>query len=171
MSESEIEVETGDEKVNDLKIRSKIKEKLSKRLSYILRYGASKEGLKIHDGGFVKLNELLEIPMLKNNPVWQNNNENDDFKSVRRFNFQELLMEELKTSTSHRKISRFELKEINNETFVRATYGRKFTRSPFHDDSKVERLLEISLNYIVKNINNYDFEGFKDEYLIKSVII
>jgi RNA:NAD 2'-phosphotransferase (TPT1/KptA family) len=167
MSESEIEVETDDEKVNDQKIRSKIKERLSKRLSYILRYGASKEGLKIHDGGFVKLNELLEIPVLNNNPVWHNNN---DFKSVRRFNFQELLMEELKTSTSHRKINRFELKEINNETFVRATYGRKFTRSPFHDESKVERLLEISLNYIVKNINNYDFEGFKDEYLIKSVI-
>ena len=161
MSESDTEVEI-DNSDQLLKLRNKIKERLSKRLSYILRYGASKEGLKIYDGGFVKLNELVETPILKNN-----RNENDDFQPVRRFNNLKLLMEELKTSTSHRNFNRFEFKDINNETFVRATYGRKFTRSPFHDDSKVQRLLEISLNYIVKNIHNYDFEGFQDEYLIK----
>lgn len=150
----------------ELELRNLIKQRIGKRLAYILRYGAPKEGLKLYDGGFIKLNELLNASIIKRN---RSNLKNTDIneKPFRRFDDTELIMEELKTSSSHRHINRFELKEINNETYVRATYGRKFTRSPFHTDSKVTRLLEITLNYIIQNINNYDFEGFPDEFLIK----
>ena len=150
-----------DEK-NENSMRQHIKERIGKRLAYLLRYGAHKEGLHVHDGGFVKLNEILNTPLLKHNLYFMQRNE-----ETSQLNDSEIIMEEINTSTSHRNINRFELKNINNEMFVRATYGRKFTRSPYHQGSKVNRLMEISLDYIVQHINNYDFEGFPDEYLIK----
>jgi RNA:NAD 2'-phosphotransferase (TPT1/KptA family) len=161
-------VESDDEEHN---MRKKVKERIGKRLAYLLRYGAFKEGLKTAEGGYVKLNDLLDTSLLKQNYYSNsdsNNNNNNKHSSDRKTtNDVTLIMEELKTSISHRNINRFELKQINNETYVRATYGRKFERSPFHTGSKVKRLLEISLDYIVKNINSYDFEGFPDEFLIK----
>ncbi|EGG11975.1 uncharacterized protein MELLADRAFT_101818 [Melampsora larici-populina 98AG31] len=38
---------------------------LSKTLSYLLRHGAAKEGLKMRSDGFVKINDLLARPKLK----------------------------------------------------------------------------------------------------------
>ncbi|GAA6062140.1 hypothetical protein JCM10212_003175 [Sporobolomyces blumeae] len=37
----------------------------SKTLSYILRHGASKEGLKLRDDGFVRVDDLMKRPKLK----------------------------------------------------------------------------------------------------------
>jgi RNA:NAD 2'-phosphotransferase (TPT1/KptA family) len=125
----------------------KIQERVSKRLSYVLRYGAIKEGLRVYDGGYVKLNDLVGLPSFKN----------DD----------KLVVAELQSSTSWRNLKRFEIKCDPSGSFVRATYGRKFERSKFHPDCKVPRLLELTLDYVADNVASYDFDNFPDQYLIR----
>lgn len=44
----------------------KNKVRLSKKLSYLLRHGAVKEGLKIDENGWVSVRDLLKHPSLKN---------------------------------------------------------------------------------------------------------
>nr|CAG8433910.1 7405_t:CDS:2 [Entrophospora candida] len=39
--------------------------KLSKSLSYVLRHGATKEGLNIREDGYIKLEELFKLPRFK----------------------------------------------------------------------------------------------------------
>lgn len=156
-----------------LNIRKKVQEKISKRLTYLLRYGAQKEGLFVYDGGYVKLKDLLDTSLLKQNIYYYNYTINKDANvsqadKTKVINADiNLVMDEIKQSTSHRKVNRFETKEVNNEIYVRATYGRKFERSPYHNGTKVHRLLETCLSYIVKNIHIYGFENFPDEFLIK----
>lgn len=43
--------------------------KISKNLSYLLRHGAVKEGLNIRSDGYVKLDELLNIPFYKSQKI------------------------------------------------------------------------------------------------------
>ena len=114
-----------------------------------IRYGAHKENLKVINDGFVKLNDLMNIPLIKSHS-------NSKY-----------LIEEIENSTSHRKLKRFEIRTFDNETYIRATYGRKLERSPFHDGTRVKRLLETCLQFVAKNIKLYDFQYFPDEFLIK----
>lgn len=128
---------------------SQIKTRIGKFAAYLLRYGALREEIKVEPGGFIKLEDLILHPYFKT-----------DF-------YRRLLMEELNSSLSHRKTNRFEIKEIEGIKYVRATYGRKFKPSKYHDETKVKKLLETCLDFVVKNIESYSFEGFPDEYLIK----
>ena len=40
-------------------------------------------------------------------------------------------------------------------------------QNPFHENSQIHRLLDLTLDYICRNIEQFDFEGFPDEFLIK----
>jgi RNA:NAD 2'-phosphotransferase (TPT1/KptA family) len=126
-----------------------IKSKIGKFVAYLLRYGAIKEQIQVQPGGFVKLDDLILHPYFKT-----------DF-------YKRLLIEELKFSISHRNKNRFEIKKVDGVKYVRATYGRKLERSQYHDNTTVKRLLETCLDFVIKNIQDYNFEGFPDEFLIK----
>ncbi|XP_076453105.1 uncharacterized protein LOC143288468 [Babylonia areolata] len=123
------------------------KERLSKRLSYILRYAARKEGLQVDDSGFVDLHELLLVPMLSQYCA-------------------EEVMAEIKDSQSRRGSHRFECRIENGKVLVRASYGRRMEKNPHHDDSQVFTLFESSVQVILNNLGQYDLENFPDDYLI-----
>lgn len=121
-------------------------ERLGKKLSYLLRYGAMKEGLTVCSQGFVKLDDLVEVPLLQ------------------RYTAQEVL-DQVKGSTSYRGKRRYEEKEQNNIIYVRATYARRFERNPYHEESKVPRLLEQCLDHVCQNIKDYSLEDCPDEFI------
>ncbi|KAL8559883.1 hypothetical protein ACOMHN_016929 [Nucella lapillus] len=123
------------------------KERMSKRLAYILRYAAKKEGLKVDDSGFVDLQDLLSVPMLV------------------RYSAEEILAE-VSSSQSHRGSHRFDCHTKNGRMLVRATYGRKMEKNPHHDDSQVFTLFESSIQTILGNLQQYDLDDFPDDYLI-----
>lgn len=125
--------------------------KLSKRLAYILRYGAKKEGLAVSDKGFVNIFELMTLDLMKDYTIEEVTNE-----------------VQISVSCSGKK--RFELKPDCGETLVRATYRRRFEPNPFHDGTQVKRLLELCLDYICKQIEDYSLEEFPDEYLVREII-
>ncbi|CAF0763123.1 unnamed protein product [Adineta ricciae] len=124
--------------------------KLGKRLAYILRYGAEKEGLQV-DEGWISLSALAKVPLLSEYT------ENE-------------LLGEIQTSYSYRKTPRYQWERRPNGIYVRAAYGRKFERNPFHGQTQIRRLLDLALEYVCQNIDKYDFEGFPDEFLINEVI-
>lgn len=41
------------------------------------------------------------------------------------------------------------------------------SQNPFHEQTQIRRLLDLTLEYICQNVDKYDFEGFPDEFLIK----
>lgn len=125
------------------------RQKIGKCLAYILRYGALKENLNVLPGGYVKLTDIMSSSLMINN------------RSVK------YLMEEIESSLSYRDMKRFELKEIDKELYVRATYGRSLERSEFHDGTQVRRLYNTCLNFVSDNIVLYDFDGFPDNFIIK----
>ncbi|CAD5125990.1 DgyrCDS14171 [Dimorphilus gyrociliatus] len=125
--------------------------KTSRKLTYLLRHGAVKEGLVIYGDGYVRLEDIMSLSLMKLTS-WE------DVKHT------------IKESTSFSGHRRFEEKIENDEMFVRASYGRYFERSPFHEGTKVIRLLERCLDYLLVNVQQYDFENFPDEYLINELI-
>lgn len=125
--------------------------RLSKKLCYILRYGALQEGLKVYDGGYVDLEKLMELGLMKHNSV-------------------EEVCHEIETSTSHRGAKRFESKTEDGRTFIRACFCRHFELSTYHEGCRVPTLLSNCLDYVTANINMYDLENFPDEYLINKMI-
>lgn len=125
--------------------------RLSKRLCYILRYGAVKEGLDVLHGGFVDLDKLMSLNMMKHHSL-------------------EEVVQEIDTSTSHRGAKRFESKTENGKTLVRACFSRNLELSTYHEGSMVPTLLANCLDYVASNINMYDLEDFPDEYLINKMI-
>ncbi|XP_048770038.2 uncharacterized protein LOC125676182 [Ostrea edulis] len=126
-------------------------ERLSKRLCYILRYGAVKEGLKLYEGGFVDMNQLLELELMRHNT-------------------KEEVLNEADVSVSHRNAKRFEWKEENGKMFIRACFCRNFEENPCHEGSKVPTLKNACLQYVCNNLNDYDLEDFPDEHLISKMI-
>ncbi|CAF1648520.1 unnamed protein product, partial [Didymodactylos carnosus] len=42
--------------------------------------------------------------------------------------------------------------------------------NPYHEQSQIRRLLDLTLEYICQNVNIFDFEGFPDEFLINEII-
>ncbi|CAH1801838.1 unnamed protein product [Owenia fusiformis] len=125
--------------------------RLSKRLLYILRYGAEMEGLRVNEGGYVDLNELMKVPMMHWHTI-------DD------------VMEMINASMSHRGVKRYEAKTERDHIFIRACYGRKLERNPCHEGTKIPRLLESCMNEICSNLDNYDLYDFPDEYLLNGMI-
>lgn len=86
---------------------------LSKRLSYILRYGAIREGLTVYENGYIDINEVLSLSIMKST----------DLK-----NFYQVIQD----STSHTGCKRYELVENNGKQYIRATSGRYFDRVSFY---------------------------------------
>ncbi|XP_062588055.1 F-box and leucine-rich repeat protein 13-like [Saccostrea cucullata] len=126
-------------------------DRLSKRLCYILRYGALKEGLKLYHGDFVELDQLLELELMRHNS-------------------KEEVIHEVDISLSHRNAKRFERKEENGKIYVRACFCRNFEENPCHEGSRVPRLTESCVQYICTNLNDYDLEDFPDEHLVSKMI-
>lgn len=125
------------------------KQKIGKCLAYLLRYGALKDNLTVLPGGFVKLADVMNSPLMINN-------------RNKRY-----LMDVIESSLSYRDIKRFELKEFDKELYVRATYNRRFERCEFHEGTQVRRLFYTGLNFVADNIDLYDFDGFPDNYIVK----
>jgi 2'-phosphotransferase len=76
--------------------------KLSKTLSYLLRHGAHKEGLPIRSDGFVKINDVLNTPQIK------------------QFNFtQGDILEAVQKNNK----KRFVIKKIDGLLYIKATQG------------------------------------------------
>ncbi|XP_077980003.1 uncharacterized protein LOC144435285 [Glandiceps talaboti] len=126
--------------------------RLSKRLSYILRYGAEKEGLRVGDTGYIDLKELMTLPLL------QTHTEKE-------------VLDEIKVSRSDRGHKRYEFKrQYDGQVLVRALYGRKMERSPYHEGCKVIRLMETCLIYICQHIEEFDLMDCPDEYLLSCVV-
>ncbi|XP_072043347.1 uncharacterized protein [Amphiura filiformis] len=126
-------------------------ERLGKRLTYLLRYGAEKEGLEVSSKGFVKLDDLMCVPLLHRHT-------------------REQVLKEIEMSLSYRGTKRFAQRSVNGEISVRATYGHRFERNPYHEGSKVPRLLEQCMNHICNHIADYSLEDCPDEYLIGAII-
>ncbi|CAF3146493.1 unnamed protein product [Rotaria socialis] len=124
--------------------------KLGKRLAYILRYGAEKEGCRV-DEGWILLEDLMKVTLLREYT------ENE-------------VLGEIQTSYSYRKTPRYQWERRTNGVHVRAAYGRRFERNPYHGQTQIRRLLDLALEYICENVDNYDFEGFPDEFLLNEII-
>ena len=87
--------------------------RLSKKLLYVLRYGAEREGLNVKEGGFIKLDDLLKMPMLK---------------SVKA---SEALSVMVNSVSRYGGTRRFDQKVENDVMYVRASYGRRMERVGF----------------------------------------
>lgn len=131
--------------------KTKRNEWLSKTLSYVLRYGALKEGLQVDGSGYVDLRELMHLPLMC------------------KFTEEEVL-EEISTSQSHRGSSRFNSRTDNGKTLVRAAYGRKLEKNPRHDGTSVFTLFEASLQTVMGHLEHYDLQDFPDEYIVASML-
>ncbi|KAK3084234.1 hypothetical protein FSP39_010408 [Pinctada imbricata] len=125
--------------------------RLSKRLCYVLRYGAVKEGLEVLEGGFVDIKKLMELHIMRHNS-------------------EEEVLEEVNKSISHRGAKRFEIKSEKDKTLVRAAFCRNFETNPCHEGSGVFTLVESCLEYVSTNLDQYDLEDFPDEHLISKMI-
>ncbi|XP_071790260.1 uncharacterized protein [Asterias amurensis] len=125
--------------------------KLGRRLAYLLRYGAVKEGLKVTEKGFVKLSDMMMVPLFS---VYT----------------KETLITEFEKSTSERGKRRYEVETRKGEVFVRSIFGQQFERLPYHENTKVLRLLEICLQTVATNITNYSLDGFPDDFLLGDIL-
>jgi len=76
---------------------------LSKFLSYVLRHGAAKEGIEMGSDGYVKIDDLLAKPKLKNQ--WKTT------------------LDHIKVVVNSNDKKRFELKEIDGVLMIRAVQG------------------------------------------------
>ncbi|XP_052797528.1 uncharacterized protein LOC128229754 [Mya arenaria] len=129
----------------------KYADRLPKRLCYILRYGAVKEGLTVHEGGYVDIKDVMSVGMMRHHSEPE-------------------VLAEVETSLSHRKTLRFERKDEVGRTLVRAQFGRNFESSPFHEGTQVRSLLQTTLEYITDNLQDYDLQDFPDEFLLSKMI-
>ncbi|PRP83810.1 tRNA 2'-phosphotransferase 1-like [Planoprotostelium fungivorum] len=76
--------------------------KLSKAVSYVLRHGAEKVGLKMDEGGFVKVEDLMAIPDMKKN---------------------KFTLEELQSVVANNEKKRFHMEERDGVSWIRANQG------------------------------------------------
>ncbi|CAF3636207.1 unnamed protein product, partial [Rotaria sp. Silwood2] len=73
------------------------------------------------------------------------------------------------TSYSYRKTPRYQWERRPDGVYVRAAYGRRFERNPYHEKTQIRRLLDLTLEYICENVEQFDFEGFPDEFFVYSL--
>ncbi|KAI8497536.1 hypothetical protein Bbelb_248420 [Branchiostoma belcheri] len=125
--------------------------RLGKRLAYLLRYGAEKEGLQVREGGFVDVDELMTVPLLRHHQKQE-------------------VLREVRESTSYRGNKRFEERREKDRTLVRALYRRRFERNPYHDGTKVPRLLEVCMEFVCNNIKQFDLECFQDDFIVNCML-
>lgn len=125
--------------------------RLSKRLCYILRYGAVVEGLTVHEEGFVDLKDVMNVNMMRHHT-------------------EEEVLQEIETSLSHRNTKRFESKVFSGRTLIRAQFCRNFEPSPYHEGTNITTLQQSCIGYILDNLDNYDLEDFPDEHIINMMI-
>jgi len=137
----------------DKEERAERRRRLNRRLLYILRYGASKLGLKVSQRGFVLLDDLMDLHLMRHDNADQ-------------------VLHVMKGSMSCiTGKCRFEIKELENKVMVKAADGRIMEPTVNHHDSNVKRLLNISIEQICKNIKLYDFEDFPDEFLMRRIFM
>lgn len=127
------------------------RKRLSKRLAYLLRYGAVKEGLDVDDNGYVELSQLCQTHLLHRHSKAE-------------------VLEAIKSSTSYRHTKRYDCHERNGLVYVRAAYLRNFEKSPFHKDTKVKTLFEFSMSCILDNLDDFDLEDFPDEHILRAMM-
>ncbi|KAH9525420.1 hypothetical protein Btru_001398 [Bulinus truncatus] len=125
--------------------------RLSKRLTYLLRYGACKEGLQVDDNGYVNLDDLLTVHLLHKHS-------------------RDEVLEAVRTSLSYRKTHRYEWRERDGQIYIRAAYLRNFEKNPYHYGTKVKTLFETSTSYILSHLDDFDLEEFPDEHIIRDMI-
>nr|XP_054749497.1 uncharacterized protein LOC129254973 [Lytechinus pictus] len=142
------EVDEDHEKENE---QFKHSERLGKKLTYLLRYGAKQEGLSVCPQGYVKLNDLVQVSLLR----WYKTEE---------------VLQEIQSSKSFNGKRRYEDKKEKNTVYVRASYNRRFERNPYHEETKVPRLLESCMQYICTNIKDYSLEDCPDEFLVNELL-
>ncbi|KAH3886603.1 uncharacterized protein LOC127842934 [Dreissena polymorpha] len=126
-------------------------DRLCKRLCYVLRYGAHKEGLQVYEGGFIGLPELMALNIMRRNTEAE-------------------VLAEVAASISHRGTRRFEIKLQDGRTFIRALNHRNFEESPYHAGTHVKSLLQTTIDYVVNNLSEYDLTDFPDEHIINKMI-
>ncbi|ELU13733.1 hypothetical protein CAPTEDRAFT_190319 [Capitella teleta] len=126
-------------------------QRLGKRLAYLLRYGAAKEGLDVSESGFVDFAKLMQVPML-------------------RYYTPKETLDYIHNSVSDSGRHRFEKKVENQQVVVRAVYGRRMERNVIHKDTGVTRLVELCMDYVCQNLDSFDFSTFPDEFLVNSMI-
>ncbi|RUS79287.1 hypothetical protein EGW08_012942 [Elysia chlorotica] len=125
--------------------------RLSKRLAYLLRYGAVKEGLNVDDNGYVELEDLCGAHLLRSHSKAE-------------------VLEAIQSSTSYRHTKRYDCRERNGQIYVRAAYLRNFEKNPFHSNTKVKTLFESSMTSILDNLDDYDLQDFPDENTLRMMI-
>ncbi|XP_060079141.1 uncharacterized protein LOC132558572 [Ylistrum balloti] len=125
--------------------------RLAKRLCYLLRYGAVKEGLDVYEGGYVDMDQVVELNLMRHDT-------------------REEILAEVDSSLSTRGAKRFERKEENGKTLVRACFCVNFEVNPCHSGTNVTTLLSTCLDYVSDNLELFDLEDFPDEYLINNMI-
>ncbi|XP_038059127.1 uncharacterized protein LOC119730347 isoform X2 [Patiria miniata] len=124
--------------------------KLGKRLAYLLRYGAVKEGLAVSTRGYIKLSDVMSVPLFS----WYS---------------EETLIEEIGKAVSERGHKQYELKTEKGEVYVRSIFSQRFERLPYHEGTKVVRLLEMCVQQVTANISDYSLEGF-DDYIVTDIV-
>ncbi|KAK7494009.1 hypothetical protein BaRGS_00014667 [Batillaria attramentaria] len=142
---------TEEETAEARKEREMRRERLSKRMSYVLRYAALKEGLQVDGSGFVNLRDLMALPLMSQYTEGE-------------------IMEEIRSSQSHRGSSRFDCRTEIGKTLVRAAYGRRLEKNPCHEGSSVFTLFETSMQTVIGHLEDYDLQDFPDEYIIASML-
>ncbi|BFZ18501.1 hypothetical protein BsWGS_21540 [Bradybaena similaris] len=125
--------------------------RLPKRLAYILRYGALKEGLDADENGYVNFDDLLNINLLHNYSRQQ-------------------VLHEITTSVGYRNVHRYNWYKKDDRLLVRASYLRKFEKNPHHHGTKIWTLFESAMTHILDHLDDYDLRDFPDEYIITTMI-
>lgn len=122
------------------------------KLTYLLKRGVIKEGLKVHVGGYVDLDELISVRL---------------FHDVSK----EQVLQVLANAKSNNGEKKFQIENKLGSTMVRCRQGRKFEASSHHKDSRVMRLVDLCLNLICSKIKEYDMEDFPDTYLLDKMFM
>ncbi|GFR96803.1 F-box protein SKP2B-like [Elysia marginata] len=131
--------------------KKKLTKRLSKRLAYILRYGAITEGLDVDENGYVSLVHLCTTRLLQSYSEAE-------------------VLEYIKSSTSYKHTKRYDYHERNGQIYVRAAYLRNFEKSVFHRNTNVKTLFEFSVSCILDNLDDFDLEDFPDEHILRMMI-
>ncbi|GFS22052.1 F-box protein SKP2B-like [Elysia marginata] len=143
------------------------RKKLSKRLAYLLRYGAVKEGLEVDDNGYVELGQLCRTNLLQRHSEAE-------------------VLEAIKTSTSYRHTNRYDYRERDGQVYVRAAYLRNFEKvsfvnealpvfldstEPISQEHKSEDILfEFSMGCVLDYLDDFDLQDFPDEHILRLML-
>lgn len=102
---------------------------LSKALSYILRHGALKEGLKIREDGFVKLEDVLRRPRVKKIEMPTAESQGIEVVEGGPGGKRSPALVDVQMEVESNEKKRFELRDENGEWWIRAVQGHSIAVS------------------------------------------